>query len=87
MKLLNNLKNNLKHCNIIYLFIIVMLIIAILNMFISLNQRLSDLHDDVRVIIRGNEAQTCAIVDKIDGQVIMQCSTPNYNNLKNNLYR
>ena len=59
------------------------LIIAIFSMFNCLDNSIDNIQDDVRVIIRGNQAITCTVAKNGEG---LLCTTPDYNFLLDTLY-
>ena len=59
------------------------LIIAMFSMFNCLDNSIDNIQDDVRVIIRGNQAITCTVVKNGEG---LLCTTPDYRFLLDTLY-
>lgn len=59
------------------------IILAMLSMFNCLSNQLDTIQDDVRVIIKGNQAMTCQVAKNGEGLI---CTTPDYNFLLDTLY-
>jgi hypothetical protein len=59
------------------------LIFAMFAMFNCLDNSIDNVQDDVRVIIRGNQAITCTVAKNGEG---LLCTTPDYKFLLDTLY-
>ena len=66
------------------LIVILGFILGAISMYLSISDAISDLHDDVRVVILGNYNTTC-VPTTAYGQTVLVCSNPEYAELKDYL--